>query len=106
MNWCAACQWCSNTTKLQDQDHLFFQDKGQDHFFKTKTAFLKTIKLLTQDLKKLPLQKKLGQLCWICRVMPVTEKKPCLLQTVLSSFASSKIRILRSEIWLRPKLGF
>jgi len=66
------------TTKLQDQDHLFFQvqnqdwsgqdkdqdrsgqdkdqdrsgqDKDQDYFFKTKTktAFLKTIKLLTQD---------------------------------------------------------
>jgi len=45
-------QWCSKTTKLQDQDHLYFQDQdrsGQDHFFKTKTAFLKTNKLLTQD---------------------------------------------------------
>jgi len=50
-------QWCSKTTKLQDQDqnHLFFQDQDrlgqdpdQDHFFKTKTAFLKTIKLLTK----------------------------------------------------------
>jgi len=32
-------QWCSKTTKLQDQDHLFFQD----HFFKIKTkiAFFK-----------------------------------------------------------------
>jgi len=38
-------QWCSKTTKLQD--HLFFPD--QDHFFKTKIAFLKTIKLLTQN---------------------------------------------------------
>jgi len=46
-------QWCSNTTKLQDQDHLFFQDQDrlgqdrlgqdqdQDHFFKTKAAFFK-----------------------------------------------------------------
>jgi len=24
-------RWCSKTTKLQDQDHLFFQD--QDRFF-------------------------------------------------------------------------
>jgi len=31
---------------------------GQDHFFKTKTAFLKTIKLLTQDLKKCSLTEK------------------------------------------------
>jgi len=36
------------------QDHLFFQDQDrsgqdQDHFFKTKTTFLKTIKLLIQD---------------------------------------------------------
>jgi len=47
-------QWCSKTTKLQDQDqnHLIFQDQdrsGQDHFFKTKTAFFKIIKLLTQN---------------------------------------------------------
>jgi len=37
-------QWCSKTTKLQDQDHLFFQDQdqsGQDNFFKTKIAFFK-----------------------------------------------------------------
>jgi len=33
-------QWCSKTTKLQDQDHLIFQDQDR---------FLKTIKLLTQD---------------------------------------------------------
>jgi len=31
-------QWCSKTTKLQDQDHLIFQDQersgqDQDHFF-------------------------------------------------------------------------
>jgi len=39
--------WCSKipVTKLQDQS-------SQDHFFKTKTASLKTIKLLTQDLKE------------------------------------------------------
>jgi len=47
-------QWCSKTTKLLDQDHQFFQDhdqdrsgQDQDHFFKTKTVFLKTVKLLT-----------------------------------------------------------
>jgi len=33
--------------------------------------------------------------------MPVTEKKNCLLPA-----SNSKIRILRSEIWLCPKLGF
>jgi len=41
-------------SKLQDQDHLFFQDQdrsGQDHFFKTKTAFLKTFKLLNQTTR-------------------------------------------------------
>jgi len=37
---------------------------------KTKTAFLKTIKLLTQDLKKCSLTKKAGQLCRFCPVMP------------------------------------
>jgi len=45
-------QWCSKTTKLQDQDLLFFHDQdrsGQDHFFKTKTAFFKNHKLLTQN---------------------------------------------------------
>jgi len=46
----ALLQGCSKTTKLQDQDHLFFKI-GQA---KTKTTFsrqlfLKTIKLLTQD---------------------------------------------------------
>jgi len=33
----ATIQWCSKTTKLQD--HLFFQDQDQNHFFKTKTTF-------------------------------------------------------------------
>jgi len=23
-------QWCNKTTKLQDQDHLFFQDQGKE----------------------------------------------------------------------------
>jgi len=34
-------QWCSKTTKLQDQDHLFFQDQDR--------SGQETIKLLTQD---------------------------------------------------------
>jgi len=42
-------QRCSKTTKLQDQDHLIFQDQDR---------FLKTIKLLTQALKK-----QISQLC-------------------------------------------
>jgi len=48
--WNTLAQWCSKTTKLQDQnqDHLISQDQDrsgldqdQDHFFKTKTAFFK-----------------------------------------------------------------
>jgi len=104
-------QWCSKTTKLQDQDqdHLFFQDQDrsgqdQDYFFKTKTAFLKTIKLLTQNLKKRSLTEKIRPMMPVMPVLPshaeimlVTEKN-CLLPAFWSSFASFKIRILRSEI--------
>jgi len=53
--WCyvvemGLAQWCSKTTKLQDQDHLFFQD--QDHFFKnkTKTAFFKVHQIINLRL--------------------------------------------------------
>jgi len=56
-------QGCSKITKLQEQDHLFFQDQDrlgqnqdQDRFFKDKTS------------KNVSLQKKSGQ---FCPVMPV-----------------------------------
>jgi len=39
----ACIQWCSKTTKLQDQDHLFFKTTF------SRPLFLKTIKLLNQD---------------------------------------------------------
>jgi len=39
------------------------QDRSGQCFFKTKTVFLKTIKLLTQDLKIRSLTEKTGQLC-------------------------------------------
>jgi len=62
------------------------------YFFKTKTSFLKTIKLLTQNLKKsVTLQKKSGQLCRFCQVMLVTEKKPAYYR-------------LSNQVLLHPKL--
>jgi len=73
---------------------------------KTKTTFsrprpfsLKTIKLLTQDFKStFPFRKKSGQLCGFaqsCRYYAGNRKKPGLLPAFWSSFALSKIRILR-----------
>jgi len=59
------------TTKLQDQDR---SGQDQDHFFKIKNDFLKTIKLITQDLKKRFLTEKIKPVSRFCPIMPVTEK--------------------------------
>jgi len=57
----ASKQWCINTT-------YFFKTKTT--FSRPRPVFLKTIKLLIQDLKKCFLTKK-GQLCRFCAAMPV-----------------------------------
>jgi len=54
-------KWCSKTTKLQDQNHLFFQDRpgqDQDHFFKTKTAFFKDHQIINPRSQKRYLTEK------------------------------------------------
>jgi len=60
----------------------------------TKTAFLKTIKLLTQDLKKRSLTEKSGQLCRFCPVMPELCRQP----------KKSAYYRLFNQVLLHPKL--
>jgi len=78
-------QWCSKTTMLQDQDHLFFQDQDrsgqdQDHFFKTKTkpAFFKDRQLINPRPQKTFPYKKISPVILVlpshAGIMPVTEK--------------------------------
>jgi len=105
-----------------DEEYLSYKTKTT-YFFKTNTGqaktkttfsrprsrslFLNTIKRLTQDLKKRSLAEKIKPVMPVlpshAGIMPITEKKPAYITGFLSSFASSKIRILRSEIWLRTK---
>jgi len=95
----APAQWCNKTTKLQDQDHLFFQDRSgqdQDHFFQTKTAFFKDHQIINpRPQKNVSLQKKSGQLCQFfqsCRNYAGNRKKPTCYR-------------LSSQVLLHPKLG-
>jgi len=60
---------------LQDEDHLFFQDRSgqdQDHFFKTmtKTAFFKDHQIINSRPQKSSLTEKSRQLCRFWPVMP------------------------------------
>jgi len=58
-------QWCSKTTKLQDQDR---SGQDQDHFFKIKTAFFKDHQIIKPRPQKRSLIKKIRP------VMPATQK--------------------------------
>jgi len=62
-----------------------------------------------QDLKKLSLTEKIRPVMLIlpshAGIMPVTEKN-LIITGLPVKFSSSKNRILRTEIWLRPNLGF
>jgi len=95
-----SAQWCSKTTKLQDQDH----------FFETKTVFLKTIKLLTQNLKKHFLTEKIRPVKPVLPSHAGNRKKPAYYrlssQVLLHpwNLASSKIRIFRSKKGLKTFL--
>jgi len=68
----------------------FFQD--QDHFFKTKTAFLKTTKLLTQDLKKRSLTEKIRPFMPVLPSHAGNRKKPAYYR-------------FSSQVLLHPMLG-
>jgi len=84
-------KWCSKTTTLQNQDHLIIQDQDksgedQDHFFRTKakTAFLKIIKLLAQDLQKRSLTEKIRPVMLVLSshagITPITEQNGFLVK--------------------------
>jgi len=65
---------------------------------------------LTQDLNKRFLTKKIRPVMPIlpshAGIMPVTEKNPDYYWLSSQVLLHPKFRILKTEIWLRPKLGF
>jgi len=65
---------------------------------------------LAQDLKKRSRAEKIRPVMPIlpshAEIMPVTEKNLIITDFLVKFCFSSKIKILRTKIWLRPKLGF